>query len=87
VAREEPIAPSAVIPAATNNNEQNKRRNGDGVNVSECAITAQTTSPQAKVTERSPGLQILMDVASSPLSKILPGTYKHFANRLQMATR
>jgi len=43
VAREEPMA--ANIPAATNNKEQNKRRNGDGVNVSECAITAQTTSP------------------------------------------
>ena len=33
MAREEPIAPNAAIPAATNNNEQNKRRNGDGVNV------------------------------------------------------
>jgi len=44
LAREEPIASSAAIPAATNNKEQNKRRNGNGVNVSECAITAQTTS-------------------------------------------
>jgi hypothetical protein len=41
--RDEWIAFSAVIPAATNNNEQNKRRNRDGVNVCERGITAQTT--------------------------------------------
>jgi len=44
MAPEEPIAPSAAIPAATNNNEQNNRRSDDGLNlVPECAITAQIT--------------------------------------------
>lgn len=33
VAREEPFAANAAIPAATKNNEQNMRRNEDGVNV------------------------------------------------------
>ena len=31
VAGEEPIAANVATPAATNNNEQNRRRNGDGV--------------------------------------------------------
>ena len=87
MAREEPIAANVATPAATNDNEQNRRRNGDGVNVvSERAITAHTTSPRTKVTDRSSALQILVDVASSPLSKILTGAYKNFANLLQMAT-
>ena len=87
MARDEAIAPSAAIPAATNNNEQNRRRNGNGVNVSGRAITAHTTSPRTKVTDRSSALQILVDVASSPLSKILTGPYKNFANLLQTATQ
>jgi hypothetical protein len=60
------------------------RRNGDAV--SGCAITAHIGSLWAKAAERSPGLQILVDVASSPPSKILPGAHKNFANVLHMAT-
>src|SRR4029077_14634702 len=45
VAREEPFAANAAIPAATKNNEQNMRRNEDGVNVvSGGEDTAATTS-------------------------------------------
>jgi len=33
MAREEPIAPKAMMAAATKNNEQNRRRHGDGINV------------------------------------------------------
>jgi hypothetical protein len=33
MAREEPIAPKAMMAAATKNNEQNRHRNGDGINV------------------------------------------------------
>ena len=87
VAGEEPIAANVATPAAANNNEQNRRRNGNGVNVSGRAITAHTTSPRTKVTDRLSALQILVDVASSPLSKILTGAYKNFANLLQTATQ
>jgi hypothetical protein len=33
MAREEPITPKAKMAAATGNNEQNRRRHGDGINV------------------------------------------------------
>ena len=33
MAREEPIAPKAMMAAATKNNEQNRRRHGNGINV------------------------------------------------------
>src|SRR5207247_4832062 len=33
MARKEPIAPEAMMAAATKNNEQNRRRHGNGINV------------------------------------------------------